>query len=503
MNEPLWRGLTHQQVFDLVHTGPGPYVSDSAINAWSDAETSLRSIDADLAAAMTKAGDWEGAAADATRSGLTPLGAWAAEAAHAASRAAIAVQQHQEQVANVRAALPEPGPDPDTLSPFSFKGPGTAPREVQTVANAELAAQAFHVMDTYATNTGLIQHWVAPWSAPPSVTVAVAEPAAVTSPAGVAVGRSARVAPHPASTAVAAGGGRAPIPTVGGRPAGLAGIGVAGGDRQQEAAGAISSRAASAGGLGSIGRAGGAATGVPAVPLASTLGGAASAAPTVGGPTTSFPTWRDLPELAHVSDAAAPAVVGTEAVGGSPGSLDTGSFETPGIGSRGTAGSIGAPGPGDGVLRPIGDLDAPRGSPGTSGLFDARGSGWSAPQVGDAHVDSEADGIGRTAAGGGSTGWTGRGTGISGGANPSYGTVDGRNGLLDGSGRAPAAEPGGGTGARAAGAPGYMPMTGGGGGQAGQTHRRPAYLLDDSGAFADNRWFSEAVITPDDPLPSA
>jgi hypothetical protein len=31
-----------------------------------------------------------------------------------------------------------------------------------------------------------------------------------------------------------------------------------------------------------------------------------------------------------------------------------------------------------------------------------------------------------------------------------------------------------------------------------QEHRRPDYLIDDTDAFADDRWFPAAVITPDD-----
>jgi hypothetical protein len=39
-----------------------------------------------------------------------------------------------------------------------------------------------------------------------------------------------------------------------------------------------------------------------------------------------------------------------------------------------------------------------------------------------------------------------------------------------------------------------------GGGQE-RERRRPDYLLDDSGAFTDDRWFTPAVITPDDAPP--
>jgi hypothetical protein len=35
----------------------------------------------------------------------------------------------------------------------------------------------------------------------------------------------------------------------------------------------------------------------------------------------------------------------------------------------------------------------------------------------------------------------------------------------------------------------------------GQERRRPDYLVDDTDAFADDRWFTSAVIGADDPLP--
>jgi hypothetical protein len=38
------------------------------------------------------------------------------------------------------------------------------------------------------------------------------------------------------------------------------------------------------------------------------------------------------------------------------------------------------------------------------------------------------------------------------------------------------------------------------GGQ-GREHSRPSYLIDDTDAFGDDRWFTPQVITPDDPLP--
>jgi hypothetical protein len=71
---------------------------------------------------------------------------------------------------------------------------------------------------------------------------------------------------------------------------------------------------------------------------------------------------------------------------------------------------------------------------------------------------------------------------------------------------AAAAEPGARTGAAGrgttAGNPGlYPPMTAGPVAGSGQERRRPDYLVDDTDAFADDRWFTSAVIGADDPLP--
>jgi hypothetical protein len=42
---------------------------------------------------------------------------------------------------------------------------------------------------------------------------------------------------------------------------------------------------------------------------------------------------------------------------------------------------------------------------------------------------------------------------------------------------------------------------GAGAGAQSREHRRPSYLIDDTDAFGDDRWFTPAVITPFDVLP--
>jgi hypothetical protein len=63
-----------------------------------------------------------------------------------------------------------------------------------------------------------------------------------------------------------------------------------------------------------------------------------------------------------------------------------------------------------------------------------------------------------------------------------------------------AAQGGGPRGAGSAGVHGAPMMGGGMGGSQPEGRRRASYLIDDSDAFLDRRWFTEPVITPDDPL---
>ena len=92
MSDVRWEGLTHDQIYAAVHTGPGPAVSEPAEDAWKETESLILRIDERIASAITGSqGGWEGSAADATRSAMTPLGQWALDAARSAKITAAAV----------------------------------------------------------------------------------------------------------------------------------------------------------------------------------------------------------------------------------------------------------------------------------------------------------------------------------------------------------------------------------------------------------------------------
>ncbi len=92
-----------------MQAGPGRGASTAVESAWTDTEAVIRGIEERLVTAIRQAGGgWEGAAADATRDGLTPLGRWAADAAGDARLTAAGVTAQGEQAAWLRNAMPSP-----------------------------------------------------------------------------------------------------------------------------------------------------------------------------------------------------------------------------------------------------------------------------------------------------------------------------------------------------------------------------------------------------------
>ncbi len=406
MTQPLWRGLTHQELYDQLHSGPGPYVSESAVNAWNDVEAALRKIDGDLSAAITAAGGWTGAAADAARGGLTPLGKWAVDAAAAAGRAGVSISGHQEQVAIARNAMPEPGPATTPTPPAGrIDNPQYARWVEQQATDADLAQQAFHVMNTYATNTGLIQRWVPTWSAPPTVTVAVHDPSAAGTagarPAAGAASATPHTSPVPAPTATAGTGGPAPA-----NPGTAGQNGVA---PKVSPAPPAPDASPSPGGV--------APTAVAAGPQPSPSGGPASGPPPTLPSVPATPSTPDRGGIPAAGPVPAPVIGGGDPGGARPSAPTT--------------------------WRDLPDL-VRTGPPG------------SAPEAG-------------------------RQPAVRPGPEPG-----------------PGSQPAGSVGSLSGGTPeergGYLPMGGAPMGGQGQTRRRADFLVDDSGAFDDNRWFTEAVI---------
>ena len=175
MSDVRWAGFTHAEIYRRVQAGPGRAASTAVESAWADTEAVIRGIEERLATAIRQAGgDWEGAAADATRSGLTPLGRWATDAAGDARLTATGITAQGEQAAWLRNAMPSPtAPLWDEPSARAASDPLYLLEDAQALEQRgdEDAAQAVHLMNTYTSNSYDNIRMMNYWTLPPTVTV--------------------------------------------------------------------------------------------------------------------------------------------------------------------------------------------------------------------------------------------------------------------------------------------------------------------------------------------
>ena len=456
MSDIRWEGLTHEQIYTAVHQGPGAAVSKPAEDAWRETEALIMRIDQRIASAMagSQAG-WEGSAADATRSAMTPLGQWALDAARNARLTAGAVVGQGLFAKHVRDNMPEPVTEQRngaiegalTDPTFIFHGLDDLQAVEQDAANR--AARAVELMNGYTDNSeGNRQFWV-PAPFPPQVTV-VTDPAAAgpggpgvpgvpgtpapTPPADVA-------SPSPGGTPPLSPTGTPPLPPTGTPPATPTGTPPA-------AAPPRPPRGASPGAPDSAGAPN------DRAPIPPAVAPPAPGQPPGGTPAATVPAGPAGPGLPPAPSATPP---GTAVI--PPGPTARPGSTPPGGGPRPVV-----PGP-------------PRTAPQPS-WRDVVPSGPAAP----------------------GTRFPGPGAAVPDQVLPRTGPeATGTRTVTEPATRAVAAAP------RASG-PGamggmYPPLAAGAGAGSERERRRPDYLLDDSDAFADDRWFTPAVITPDDGPP--
>jgi hypothetical protein len=237
VNDIRWRGLSHEELYRTIRSGPGPLASSGAQALWPSVEQRLEGIRQRLTtAASTAAAGWEGVAADATRTGLAPLGDWAAQAVGGARRTAGALDRQAEHVATMRNSVPPPPP-----AGLPERPPGAAADpslladwQAADTERARLAQQAVDAMETYTNSSAITKHHIRALAQPPEVaveggvTAAVRPAAAGTRPrtegAATATGSEAgstAVASHAEASPLVDGSTRVSPdpPQVAGRPA--------------------------------------------------------------------------------------------------------------------------------------------------------------------------------------------------------------------------------------------------------------------------------------------
>jgi hypothetical protein len=417
-----WEGYSHEEIYRVVHTGPGRAASVAAESAWAEVQALILRIDERITAAMNgSASGWEGGAADAARTALSPLAQWASDAANDAGITARAVTTQAEQAQELRNTIPEP-PNADTkawafLDTITNESMGSM-EDLQAAESDEAnrAARAVDLMNTYTNNSFENRRHMDYWTLPPQVTVETPGPPAS---AGAGSGTGGGFAPGDAGPvevaaagAPAAAGPAAPVvgPASDAPPAGSAAaapLPVAAPGTGAEATGRAGRTPIGGAGLPSVdgGRASAAGPG--------TAGGASSATPPVLPPTGATtqgrrrgesPVGPVRPVIPSPPPRPAPAPGWRDVVASTPERV------APGVRAPGQPPVASEPAPRSGVPRGGAALTGPAGL--------------------------------------------------------------------------------------------YPPMAAGLAGSAqDQEHRRPDYLIDDTDAFADDRWFPGSVITPDDVPP--
>jgi hypothetical protein len=461
-----WAHGTYPEIAAMVAVGAGSQASFDAVEAWRKARRILVDSGAVITRAYIDAGaSWSGEAYAAFRASMGPITKWVDDATNEASSTLMAVDDQ--------------GAHADTLKQQLEPPPAAgAPAQVWTAANEDARRRA----QLYVDATGRNRQQFNVWSQPPTVTLQVPAPgsarrAAVRDPAGTVIG--------PAGGGLTAGGpGASGAGTMGGGVTGAGAIGAATGAPAFSAggpgvAGAVAGSAGARSGqdrLGSPGSASGpAGTG-------NGPGGTGGAGPAAGGG----------------------GLGGVPAVTAGAGSPGPGSRSGTGSGTGGVMSPFGPGALGGGAARaggatpvgrgPAGDLPAPfvPGAPGALGTGGASPGYRTVPGYGTAEaLPPGAGGRGRRPP---EPGWSVPGREAP-SRSPSWRDVV--------ASEPAAAETAGSRAGAAAERSGmYPPMmgTGAGAGQGG-SRRRPDFLVDDSGAFTDNRWFPGPVIGPDDPLP--
>jgi hypothetical protein len=186
-----WDHYSHQTLYDQIHGKGGFFLPDAAgvsgaagaQDGWAELATMMAQARERTEAALAKAGAvWEGGAADAMRSGVTPLAQWADDAHTASTASQSSTDLHVSAYSSAKNRMPEPVPVTSTANGdyggipagFTHLFGGQTDQDKQEAAAQDAKAEAVRVMAGYEGESGVAQSSVGQFVPPPSVTVNVA-----------------------------------------------------------------------------------------------------------------------------------------------------------------------------------------------------------------------------------------------------------------------------------------------------------------------------------------
>jgi PPE family protein len=149
-----WQGYTHQELYDMLHSGPGAAASGEVADQWSELAGALTDIQQEINAGVRGSGaTWVGDAGDAARGALGPFGEWAQQAATASDVMRVSAELQGDLLGKARAAMPAPIAVPQQPGQIGQLLSAQIDFEVAELASNAAAQQAYQVMAQYEAAT--------------------------------------------------------------------------------------------------------------------------------------------------------------------------------------------------------------------------------------------------------------------------------------------------------------------------------------------------------------
>ncbi|MFC5290439.1 PPE domain-containing protein [Actinokineospora guangxiensis] len=170
-----WRGFSHEELYRMLHEGPGATASATPSRRWAELTAALDEVGHQLETSLSAAGTgWVGRAAGAAYQRLIPLSAWAKTTSENAATMRVAVENQGDHIARARADMPAPegvtpmAPDPTVPPAVQVVGAQTDAEPVEA-AKAAGEQRAVEVMTAYENNTKQNLAVLAPFENPAAV----------------------------------------------------------------------------------------------------------------------------------------------------------------------------------------------------------------------------------------------------------------------------------------------------------------------------------------------
>ncbi|MCG8920957.1 PPE domain-containing protein [Lentzea sp. CC55] len=177
MADHRWQGYSHKELYERIHSGPGPSASFASMERWAGVSAALTEINEDLHKGIASSGaKWSGKAAEMAQSGLNPVAAWADTARTGSDVMRYSAELQAGYISKARADMPAPvavtAEQPGALvTGLTHLFGGQTDHEKQEAAQDAAERRAREVMSTYASSTTANTSTLGQFTQPPQLQI--------------------------------------------------------------------------------------------------------------------------------------------------------------------------------------------------------------------------------------------------------------------------------------------------------------------------------------------